>query len=652
MTTSACGCDAPEPVSEDEVHTPWWRDREVMIPVFSGVALLAGLILSWAGVGTIAQVLFWAGLLLGGSTFVPGALRGLFTQGKLGIGLLMTISAIGAVVLGYIEEAAALAFLYSIAEALEDKAMDRARIGLRALLKLVPQTAKVQRNGRTVEVEAKDLLRGDLMVIRPGERVATDGIVREGHSSLDTSAITGESIPVEVSSGDEVSAGSINASGALVIEATATGTDNSLTTIVELVEQAQAEKGQRARMADRIARPLVPGVLILAVLVAITGSLLGDPEVWITRALVVLVAASPCALAISVPVTVVSAIGSASKFGVVIKSGAAFERFGAIRHLAMDKTGTLTRNQPTVVEVLTTGNVTTEEVLNYAAGVEQHSTHPLATAINLAATDVQPAQDVEESAGHGITGRIDGEQITVGSPRWLEIGPLAIEIEALENEGITVVIVHRDAMPIGAVGVRDELRPEVPEIITTLNDRDITVTMLTGDNARTARAIAAQAGINDVRAQLRPADKSTAVTELSASRPTAMIGDGINDAPALAAADIGIAMGATGSDAAIESADIAFTGHDLRLIPQALAHARQGRTIINQNIALSLLIIIVLLPLAITGVLGLAAVVLVHEVAELVVIANGLRAARTGRIRDTIGTPHPQPAAVPAGTRA
>lgn len=621
-----------------------------MIPVFSGIALLVGLVSEWAGAGTIAQVLFWIGLLLGGSTFAPGALRGLFTSGKLGIGLLMTISAIGAVLLGYLGEAAALAFLYSIAEALEDKAMDRARSGLRALLKLVPHTARIQRDGRVVEVAARNLQVGDLLMVRPGERLATDGLVRDGRSSLDNSAITGESIPVAVAVGDAVSAGAINASGALLIEATATGVDNSLTTIVAVVEQAQSAKGQRARLADRIARPLVPGVLILAVLVALFGSWLGDPEVWITRALVVMVAASPCALAISVPVTVISAIGSATKFGVVIKSGAAFERFGGIRHLAVDKTGTLTRNQPTVVQVLTTDNVTAEEVLDYAAGVEQHSTHPLATAITAAAPAAQPAQDVTESAGHGITGRIAGEQITVGSPRWLATGPLTIKIEALEDAGITVVIVHRGDKAIGAVGVRDELRPEVPEVIATLNGRDITVTMLTGDNARTARAIAADAGINDVRAQLRPTDKSTAVTELSRTHPTAMIGDGINDAPALAAADIGIAMGTTGSDAAIESADIAFTGQDLRLLPQALAHARQGRAIMNQNIALSLLIIVVLLPLAISGVLGLAAVVLVHELAEVVVIVNGLRAARTRATR-CAGTPNSSPLAVPTGSR-
>ncbi|MBF0744298.1 cadmium-translocating P-type ATPase [Micrococcus yunnanensis] len=578
--------------TDDEHETPWWADRAVLIPIASGVAFVAGLACEWSGAQSAALVLFWVGLLLGASTFVPGALRKLAT-GKLGIALLMTMSATGAVILGHVEEAAALAFLYSIAEALEDRAMDRARAGLRALLKLVPQSATVLTDGHSASVPARDLAAGQVMLIRPGERIATDGIVRSGHSSVDTSAITGESIPVEVGPGDEVSAGAINAAGALQVEATAPGTDNSLTTIVSLVERAQAEKGQRARLADRIARPLVPGVLVLAVLVALIGSLAGDPQTWITRALVVLVAASPCALAIAVPITVVSAVGSASKFGVIIKSGAIFERFGDIGHVAFDKTGTLTRNQPTVTAV------------------------------------VPAAQGTTEEAGHGIHGTVDGAVVLVGSPRWVDPGDLTYRVRDLEAQGMTVVVVHRDGAVAGAIGVRDELRPEVPEVITTLAGQGIDVTMLTGDNERTARALAAQAGISDVRAELRPEGKSAAVGELSVRRPTAMIGDGINDAPALAAADVGIAMGATGSDAAIESADIAFTGQDLRLLPQAIAHARRGRRIVNQNIVLSLLIIAALPPLAITGVLGLAAVVLIHEVAEVLVILNGLRAART-----------------------
>ena len=629
--SSACGCEHETGTEIDELDRPWWKDPELLLPIFSGVALITGLALDWSDLETPATVLYWVGLLLGAYTFAPGAIRNLVTKRKLGIGLLMTISAVGAVLLGFVGEAAALAFLYSIAEALEDKAMDRAQGGLRALLKLVPQTATVLRDGTAAEVEAKDLEVGELMLVRPGERIATDGIIRSGRSSLDTSAITGESIPEEVAPGDEVPAGAINSAGVLEVETTAAGTDNSLTTLVDLVEKAQAEKGDRARIADRIAQPLVPGVMILAVLVGVIGSLLGDPETWITRALVVLVAASPCALAISVPLTVVAAIGAASQFGVVIKSGAAFERLGGIRHLAVDKTGTLTRNQPEVTGVVPADGFDRAQVLSFAAAVEQQSTHPLAAAIAAAGPEAPTASDISEEAGHGIGGTVGGRRVLVGSPRWIDAGPLKADVERMESEGQTCVLVTVDDALAGAIGVRDELRPEVPEAVQALHANDVEVSMLTGDNTRTARALAGIAGIDDVRAELRPEDKASIVAEFSSKTPTAMIGDGINDAPALAGATVGIAMGATGSDAAIESADVAFTGHDLRLIPKALQHARRGSRIINQNIMLSLAIIIVLMPLAISGVLGLAAVVLVHEVAEVIVILNGLRAAQTKR---------------------
>lgn len=630
--SSACGCESGASTSPEHEARPWFRDSLVMVPVLSGVALIAGAVIEWTlgdAAGYVPLVLFWTALLLGASTFTPGALKRFFTARKLGIGLLMTISAIGAVILGYIEEAAALAFLYSIAESLEDRAMDRARGGLRALLKLVPEQATIMRHGLPIDVPAADLAAGDTLLVRPGERIATDGIIRSGRSSLDTSAITGESIPVEVGSGDFVHAGSINAAGALEIETTAPGTDNSLTAIVELVEQAQTERGERARLADRLARPLVPGVLVLAALVGIIGSLLGDPELWITRALVVLVAASPCALAISVPLTVVAAIGSASEFGVIIKSGAAFERFGETTHVAVDKTGTLTFGKPTVAQVVTTAGVSEHQALAWAGALERHSTHPLAAAITAAAPATRAAEHVTEQAGLGVEGVVDGARITVGSPRWLDPGALADHVADLEAQGMTVVVIHRDGSTVAAIGVRDELRPEVPEVVRSLAAQGIGTTILTGDNATTARALAKQAGIADVRAELRPEEKAAALQDLSPKGTVAMIGDGINDAAALTAADIGIAMGATGSDAAIESADIAFTGHDLRLLPHAFAHARQGRRIINQNIVLSLLIITALLPLAIFGVLGLAAVVLVHEIAEVLVILNGLRAART-----------------------
>ena len=292
------------------------------------------------------------------------------------------------------------------------------------------------------------------------------------------------------------------------------------------------------------------------------------------------------------------------------------------------------RDRPTVNAVLTALGHTEQQVLDWAAALEAHSTHPLAAAITHAATDAPQATEITEHPGQGITGIIETSRIAVGSPRWLDAGPLAEEVTELERQGNTVVIIHHNGEPVGAVGVRDELREEAVEALQQLARVGVTVTMLTGDNTRTAHALAAEAGITDVRAELRPEDKAAAITELRAGNRVAMIGDGINDAPALAAADIGIAMGATGSDAAVESADVAFTGEDIRLIPQALAHARRGRMIINQNIILSLVLIAVLPLLALFGVIGLAAVVLVHELAEVIIILNGLRAARNRASED------------------
>lgn len=614
---------------------PWWKDRSLILPAASGILLAASGIAVWSGVEgwpiLAAQSL---SLLCGAAMFVPGTLRRL-VRGSLGVGLLMTIAAIGAVLLGHVGEAAALAFLFSIAEALEDRAMDRARHGLRALLSLMPDVALVEREGSLMHVPTREVVVGDLLLARAGERVATDGIVTSGRGSVDTSAVTGESLPAAVDTGDAVLAGSINGDGALRIRATANGSDNSLTTIVRLVEEASARKGDRARLADRIARPLVPIVLGVAAAIVGFGYLSDDPELWTERALVVLVAASPCALAIAVPVTVISAIGSASKLGIIVKSGAAFERMGTIRTVAFDKTGTLTQNRPAVVAVETIAGVTRDDVLAITAALEVHSTHPLARAVLSERPAHSEALSIREDAGRGISGTLDGVPVRAGSTRWMNTAELSSADARLADEGMTVMGVERDGVVIGLVGIRDELRPDAAEAVAQLASDGIRTLMLTGDDARTAATIAQQAGISDVRAELLPADKAAAITALSTQSPVAMVGDGINDAPALATADVGIAMGAAGSAVAIESADVAFTGSDLRLLPVALLHARRGRRIMTINLVLSLAIIVALFPLALTGVLGLAGVVLVHELAELVVIANGLRAARLSHSLDS-----------------
>ncbi|RGE21596.1 cation-translocating P-type ATPase [Leucobacter sp. wl10] len=640
-----------ESADDHAVRPPWWRDFALLPSAISGLTVAVGYGLDWGGQGVAALVFQWIALLAGAYTFVPSTVRRLI-RGRLGVGLLMTIAAVGAVLLGRVGEAAMLAFLFSLAETLEDRAMDRAKEGLRALLSLIPDTARVSRLRGEETIPVSEIRELDILVIGAGERIATDGVVVEGRSSLDTSAVTGESIPVAVGPGEEVLAGAVNGSGTLRVEATADGRDNSLTQIVALVEQAHARKGERARMADRIAKPLVPSVLVLAGLVALFGFLVGDPATWLERALVVLVAASPCALAIAVPVTVISAIGSASKFGVVIKSGQAFEQLGAIRTVALDKTGTLTRNEPQVVEVFAASAFTREQVLAYAAALEATSTHPLAAAILAAAPGTAAGSDVEEEAGHGIVGRIGEARVRVGNTRWISPAEHSEAAETMAGRGMTVVVVEADGELAGLIGVRDELRAESAETIRMLSDMGIRTVMLTGDNDRTARALAAEAGIGDVRAEQLPADKAAAIDALNADAPTAMVGDGINDAPALATASVGIAMGAKGSAAAIESADVAFTGHDLRLIPGALAHARRGRRIMTWNIGLALAIIVVLLPLSLLGVIGLAGVVLVHEIAEVLVILNGVRATRRPAAARAFAGPVGEPRREPVGARS
>lgn len=644
--TSACGCSCgtPKPLfDEPEEHGPWWKDTELMFPITAGMFCITGFVLDHTVSPTAALACYWVALIAGGWTFIPGSLRQLVTgkgRSRMGVGLLMTIAAVGAVLLGHVGEAAALAFLFSISETLEDRAMDRAQQGLRALLSLMPNTARVVRDDVETTVPASEVQTSDVLVVGAGERVATDGTVIAGQSWLDTSAITGESIPVGVSPGSSVSAGSVNGSGTLRIRATSDGLDNSLTQIVRLVEQAQSAKGERARFADRIARPLVPAVLVASLLIVLFGFLVGDPATWTQRALVVLVAASPCAMAIAVPVTVISAVGAASKLGVVIKSGVAFEQLGTIQTVAFDKTGTLTENNPRVVAT----HVVVDDALPMAAAVESASSHPLSRAIVAAAAEpgtnntdaALTAHEVQEQPGQGLIGVVKGKRIRVGSPRWIPTdgaGELTDRVAEMSQAGMSVVVVEVDGTPAGVLGIRDELRPEAAAAVQALADQGMRSVMLTGDQEVTAQAIAAQAGIPSDRvwAGQLPADKARVVAELVDKSPTAMIGDGINDAPALAAATVGIAMGVTGSDAAIESADVAFTGSDVRLIPVALAHARRGRRIMTGNIGLALAIIVGLFPLALFGVLGLAAVVLVHEVAEVIVIGNGLRAGRMPR---------------------
>ena len=649
--SDACGCsDEKTGTGESEEAAEaagFWQVREVRAAAVSGFLLLAAWIASLiGGPQWLTLPLEVIALLVAAWTFVPSTLRRL-AKGKIGVGTLMTIAAAGAVALGQFEEAAMLAFLYAISEGLEEYSMAKTRRGLRALLDLVPAEATVLRGGIEITVPPAELIPGDRMVIRPGERLATDGRIITGRTSLDTSALTGESVPVEAGPGSEVFAGSINGTGPLEVEVTSTAENNSLARIVHIVEAEQSRKGPGQRLADSIASKLVPGILIAAVLIIVFGFIVGEPLLWFERALVVLVAASPCALAISVPVTVVASVGAASRIGVLIKGGGALETLGKIRTIALDKTGTLTRNKPAVIEVAATGTATREHVLALAAGLEARSEHPLARAILAAAEDRAPVTDVDTVPGAGLEGRFDSRTVRLGRPGWIDAGPLTAEVERMQHAGATAVLIEDDDQVIGAIAVRDELRPEAREVIARLGASGYTTAMLTGDNLITATALGKAAGITEVHADLRPEDKAEIIRTLQNRQPTAMVGDGVNDAPALATADTGIAMGAMGTDVAIETADIALMGEDLNHLPQVLDHARRTRRIMLQNVGLSLLLIAVLIPLALFGILGLAAVVLIHELAEIVVIANGVRAGRISR-KTEFTSAQPSPALEPS----
>lgn len=632
--SDACGCsdDKPETAAEEaEEAVGFWQINEIRAAAIAGVLLLTAWILALTGgpewLGLVLEI---GALVVAAWTFVPSTLRRL-AKGKIGVGTLMTIAAVGAVALGEYEEAAMLAFLYSISEGLEEYSLAKTRRGLRALLDLVPAEATVLRGGMEVTVEPGGLVPGDRMVVRPGERLATDGRIITGRTSLDTSALTGESVPVEAGPGSDVYAGAINGTGPLEVEVTSTAENNSLARIVHIVEAEQSRKGPGQRLADSVAKKLVPGILIAAVLIIAFGFVVGEPLLWFERALVVLVAASPCALAISVPVTVVASVGAASRIGVLIKGGGALETLGRIRTIALDKTGTLTRNKPEVIDVAAAGTATREEVLALAAGLEARSEHPLARAILAASATRADVRDVDTVPGAGLQGTFEGKTVRLGRPGWIDPRSLASDVERMQTAGATAVLIESAGEVIGAVAVRDELRPEARDVIARLRASGYTTAMLTGDNAITAAALGKEAGISEVHADLRPEDKAEIIRTLKSRQPTAMVGDGVNDAPALATADTGIAMGAMGADVAIETADIALMGEDLNHLPQVLDHARRTRSIMLQNVGLSLALITILIPLALVGALGLAAVVLIHELAEIVVIANGVRAGRISR---------------------
>jgi Cd2+/Zn2+-exporting ATPase len=621
------------------------RARQALV-VMSGASLAAGFVAALAGwPWPIAPALFAAAVLTGGIYTVRRALSAAraFT---LDINVLMLVAVVGAAAIGEWSEAATVVFLFALAQLLEARSMDRARRAIRALMDLAPADALVRRQGDEVRVAVDDVAVGEVIVVRPGQKIPLDGDVVAGESHVNQAPVTGESLPADKRPGDRVFAGTINGRGALEIRVTRLKRDSTLVRIIHLVERAQAQRAPTQAFVDRFAKYYTPAVLILALVVAAVpplaayGSASAGFETWLYRALVLLVISCPCALVISTPVSIVSALAAAARRGVLIKGGIHLERTGTIQCVAFDKTGTLTRGVLDVVDVVTVDGLSRHEVVRLAAALAARSHHPIDRAILRHATDegmvVTPAEAVHSMPGLGAEGRIDGHVICVGSHRLFEERRLCSpdlerHLVGAAAGGRTAVLVAQDERPVGIIAVADRVRESGAGAVDLLRQHGIAhLVLLTGDNEATARNLARELGLDEFHAELLPEDKVAAVHRLRARYgAVAMIGDGVNDAPALAAADVGIAMGVAGSDVALETADVALMADELLKLPYTVRLSRATLRNIKANIAVSLGLKGIFLALALAGMATLWMAVIADMGASLLVIANGLRLLRT-----------------------
>ncbi len=614
-----------------------WKNPKVVTAALSGILLaLTWLAESFAGLtAPLTTLLYGAAVLIGGYFFGREAFEELFADFTIGIELLMAVAAIVAFATGQSIEAATLVFLYSISEATEGYTEERTRSAIRALMDLTPATAVVLREGREIEIPAEELRVGDRFLVRPGGAIPTDGIIRKGSAAIDESTVTGESIPVQKGEGEQVFAGSINQTGALEIEATKAFHDNTIARIIHLVEEAQEEKGESQKIIQRFGRRYSPAVLAAGILIAVVPPLFGAGwDDWISRATIFIVSAAPCALVMSIPLTVVAAIGTASRRGVLIKGGIYLERLARSTVLCFDKTGTLTRGRPEVTELLPLPPTSEGDLLKYIAAAESRSEHPLAGAIlrHARIEGIEPGapQHFEALPGAGLRATVEGREVIIARPDYFQPQDWAEQqtrIETLQNQGKTVVAITLDGQPAGLLAIRDQVRPNAAEAIERLRALGIKrLIMLTGDNAGTARAIAGELGLDDCFAQLRPEDKAAKIRELDRQHGgVVMVGDGVNDAPALAAASVGVAMGAAGTDVALETADVALMADDLSKLADAFRLSRKAQKLIRQNIVLSVSVIVLLVAGSLSGLLTLPVAVIGHELSEFAVIGNGLR---------------------------
>jgi Cd2+/Zn2+-exporting ATPase len=632
------------------------RRQQVLFTAASGVGLLIGFSLhvvlaggfapAWRLLGSHAgESMPWPEIAAYFAAAVLGArfvvVKAWFAARNLrpDMHLLMTVAVVGAMAIGEWFEAATVSFLFALSLTLESWSVGRARRAIVALLDLAPPTARVLRpDGSEAAVPVAEVRRGDCFIVPAGERVPLDGRVTEGASAVNQAPITGESVPVEKQSGAEVFAGTINGDGTLTVEATKTVADTTLARIIHMVEEAHARRAPSEQWVERFARVYTPAVMVLALLVFLLPPVvLGQAwDEWFYRALVLLVIACPCALVISTPVSIVASLASAARAGVLVKGGAFIELPAHLQAIAVDKTGTVTRGEPEVVQVIPLGSHTEAELISRAAALEARSTHPLARAICRYAESrgiaPAPAVDVQVLRGRGLTGIFDGEPFWLGSHRYVvergqDAPAVARQAEALEADGKTVIVIGNPRHVCGLVAVADTVRPEAREIVRQLHAAGIAhVVMLTGDNRITAEAIAREVGIDEVHAELLPEDKVKKLEEIIARYGTvAMVGDGVNDAPALARANLGIAMGAIGSAAAIETADIALMTDDISRLPWLVRHSRRTLAIIRQNITFALAVKAVFVVLTFAGMASLWAAIAADTGASLLVVLNGLR---------------------------
>ncbi|MDG5472932.1 heavy metal translocating P-type ATPase [Jeotgalibacillus sp. ET6] len=616
---------------------PFWKNKEVQSMVFSLPFLLSGwFVLFLSGEESIGAVLLFAlSIAIGGWRLLLTGLTNLF-KFEFDMKTLMTIAIIGAAIIGEWGEGAVVVFLFAVSEVLERFSMDKARNSIRSLMDIAPQQAAVLRDGEERLVPVEEAKIGELIMIRPGQKIPLDGVVDNGSSYVNQSAITGESVAVKKEAGDEVFAGTLNEEGALRVRITKWAEDTTLAKIIHLVEEAQAEKAPSQAFVDRFAKYYTPAIMMIALLVAIVPPLAagGLWEEWIYRGLAVLVVGCPCALVISTPVAIVTAIGHAAKRGVLIKGGVHLETAGKITAVAFDKTGTLTKGTPEVRDVRSFSSMDSNELLSYAGAIERYSQHPLGRAIVQAAKDLPLAEadQFESITGKGVQGVIDGKVywISRADDKVRLTREMKETVDEFRKNGSTVMLMGQGEQVLGIIAASDTIREESRSIVQKLYQAGIKKTvMLTGDHALSASSIGKEIGIQQIEAELMPQQKLEIIKRIQQNDgKVAMVGDGINDAPALAMADVGIAMGGAGTDAALETADIALMADDLHQLPETISLSRKTLKIIKQNIAFALGLKVLALLLIIPGWLTLWMAIFADMGATLIVVLNSLRLMR------------------------